>query len=828
MFRVFLTAAGLALLAGIAEAQTIIDVPPAVAPTSIGADTVLNLFDGGELPADFQANAGSIVNIAGGVVGPRFDANDMSVVNISGGRVGPFVARDGSTVNISGGTFADFGFFTENLSNVTFAGGDFRIDDQLIAGLGGPGSTTPLTIPGDAISGVTFSGTLADGTPFAFSRQESGSRLGGMLTLRAVGLPAIGPAVITASTDTIPLGIRSGQTMVVDDGGVLPADFNAGWGSTVEIREGGVVGRNLEATGATINMTGGESLGDLEVFYGGVLNMSGGVLNPSNDIFSGGVANISGGMVPQIYVWRDAELHLSGDTLVSQVNLAPGSTLTIDGDVFLPTLRFFRSAPPGVTTTLEVHGGYLNMPSSGLNSVDLLVTGGRINDLEMGFNSQLRMTGGEAYSLTVADGGATTITGGMFDRGFDAKSGSYVEVSGGMIGARGGFLGESYIRSNAVANISDGAFGGRLIAYSGAQATITGGTFAEGLTVQAGATVSIANATIWSSLTTAAGTNVSIVNTSMGERSLLNDANIALAGQDVGVDLEANNVDWTMVGGAILDSPYFGGGSTVSLRGVAMGAEAVFDNSDLTIEGGSIGRGLTVRGPTSGYVYQTLLKDATVDDFALISRVKLSIDDGSYGYATSLSELRAGSTIRDASFGDNTTITGPVEIIGGSFGDNFQLNTGATHDSEIIIDGGSMGLSARIEGKLTLVDGSIGSGLRVSRSSSVVTVAGGADRFDSAIVTLTLFDGLLGDYNTDGVVDASDYTAWRDTLGDTVVPGAGADHDFSGVIDQGDYYVWRSHYGSSQSAPESVPESTSIALTVLMSLATGLLHHRHG
>lgn len=53
---------------------------------------------------------------------------------------------------------------------------------------------------------------------------------------------------------------------------------------------------------------------------------------------------------------------------------------------------------------------------------------------------------------------------------------------------------------------------------------------------------------------------------------------------------------------------------------------------------------------------------------------------------------------------------------------------------------------------------------------------------------------LAGDFNNDGVVDAADYTVWRDTLGSTLE--LAADGDLSGQIDAGDYGVWAGGFGS--------------------------------
>ncbi len=82
---------------------------------------------------------------------------------------------------------------------------------------------------------------------------------------------------------------------------------------------------------------------------------------------------------------------------------------------------------------------------------------------------------------------------------------------------------------------------------------------------------------------------------------------------------------------------------------------------------------------------------------------------------------------------------------------------------------------------------------------------------------------LAGDYNNDGVVDAADYTAWRDNLGqnitlpnETVTPG---------VVTQEDYAAWRGNYGASlglvaQGSSSAAPEP-SAALLGLMGLLLG-------
>ena len=77
---------------------------------------------------------------------------------------------------------------------------------------------------------------------------------------------------------------------------------------------------------------------------------------------------------------------------------------------------------------------------------------------------------------------------------------------------------------------------------------------------------------------------------------------------------------------------------------------------------------------------------------------------------------------------------------------------------------------------------------------------------------------LFGDFNDDGIVDAADYTVWRNNLGnesEDVINNAG---DGMGGVDSGDYEVWKQHYGqmtglgSGGIAASVIPEPASIWL----------------
>jgi hypothetical protein len=84
-----------------------------------------------------------------------------------------------------------------------------------------------------------------------------------------------------------------------------------------------------------------------------------------------------------------------------------------------------------------------------------------------------------------------------------------------------------------------------------------------------------------------------------------------------------------------------------------------------------------------------------------------------------------------------------------------------------------------------------------------------ADMFDMQIFSfgIVLEAVLAGDYSGNGVVDAADYTVWRDSLGHT---GAAlpADGTGDGVVYRADYSYWKTRFGDSAGVSEgaTVPE----------------------
>ncbi|MGL4513778.1 MAG: DUF4832 domain-containing protein [Lacipirellulaceae bacterium] len=100
--------------------------------------------------------------------------------------------------------------------------------------------------------------------------------------------------------------------------------------------------------------------------------------------------------------------------------------------------------------------------------------------------------------------------------------------------------------------------------------------------------------------------------------------------------------------------------------------------------------------------------------------------------------------------------------------------------------------------------------LVVSAATSGPLVAGAAFGEVTNLASLLL----AGDYNRDGAVNAADYVVWRDTLGQSVAPFAGADGDGDGQVGAGDYAAWQGNYGAAlPTAPATaVPEPGSALL----------------
>ncbi|MFO0899768.1 MAG: hypothetical protein U0836_20250 [Pirellulales bacterium] len=295
---------------------------------AIGAKVEIH---GGQVRDDFAAEVGSTVDISGGTVGAFFDAGKNVQVNLSGGSVGTgFRALSGSVVNVTGGSVGAFfsvgpgatvnisgGSMGQNVDamaegSLNVFGGEFRLNGVLIADLETPGKTLAVNIPANGV----VSGTLADGTPFALTRENLDFIRDGALTLHAAQVAAVGPATINLPGDTAPLGIRAGQAITVGAGGVLGdynGTFNAGRGSSLAVSEGEVHAR-VEAVGASIAIAGGAVQG-FAALEGTKVGVSGGSVGFGVDVQRSELS-VSGGSVGSVELFDGASLKLTGGSIL--------------------------------------------------------------------------------------------------------------------------------------------------------------------------------------------------------------------------------------------------------------------------------------------------------------------------------------------------------------------------------------------------------------------------------------------------------------------------------------------------------------------------------
>ncbi|WP_146399577.1 hypothetical protein [Pseudobythopirellula maris] len=94
---------------------------------------------------------------------------------------------------------------------------------------------------------------------------------------------------------------------------------------------------------------------------------------------------------------------------------------------------------------------------------------------------------------------------------------------------------------------------------------------------------------------------------------------------------------------------------------------------------------------------------------------------------------------------------------------------------------------------------------------------------NSVVLSHVLIPVLVGDYNENGVVDAADFTVWRDHR-DTAFDLANRAPGLSGAVSQDDYDAWVAHFGKTLDAispATNVPEPTALLLVTIASGAFG-------
>ena len=113
-------------------------------------------------------------------------------------------------------------------------------------------------------------------------------------------------------------------------------------------------------------------------------------------------------------------------------------------------------------------------------------------------------------------------------------------------------------------------------------------------------------------------------------------------------------------------------------------------------------------------------------------------------------------------------------------------------------------------------------------ANGATVAAAGTSRVDNVMITgigAVLPTGVAGDYNNNNVVDAADYTVWRDALGQSITLPHEDPNSTPGSVTIDDYNYWKAHFGAtfpgagagggSLSTSGAVPEPASVVLLVV-------------
>lgn len=405
---------------GDSVAAGVINGPPAEIEINVNGGSIGNRFDAhngtslrlnsGSIGDQLTAYDGSSVTIDGGEIGEFFDVRGANVL-VEGGTIGNgFIARNGlrgrdSSVVIRGGMIEDFtsfdgsdvvmfgGTISNNFSvheggTATIGGGDFRINGVPIEGLQDVGDASPVNPPANSV----LSGVLIDGSPFIINISPRSQFAEDALTLAVFAIPPVGAADLELPRDDVLHGLRSGQTLVVRNGGSTGDGFRALAGSVIEVA-GGEVGGYLRSYRASVAVTDG-SIGDdffsldsntitlsggsigrrFTAGSGSVVNISGGQLGRVSKFEPGSTLNLSGGKMGDEVTFIEANVNMTGGQIDGTVNIHHGTEFSMRGGWIGDNLSF---RPNSVAT---IYDGTVGDDMSVMRGAKLTVFNGTIGD----------------------------------------------------------------------------------------------------------------------------------------------------------------------------------------------------------------------------------------------------------------------------------------------------------------------------------------------------------------------------------------------------------------------------------------------------------------
>ena len=809
------------LYSNAAAFDTVIDIPPATSLAGLQSNTQVNVLDGADLSSLLVPSGlmGVELNVSGGSISGTADIQSGANY-VTDGSIATLYVRS-SSVQVSGGIISNLW--------IGASGSGVMYNGESNNALATPGGI--LDINDGTIHDVVSAGTTGSVNPEIPV---------GVTTIRGGLLRDV--SVFRRGEVRIEGGRTTGEINVTD--GVL--NMSGGRVENLTGIFGGFRRNNLKHQG-TFNLSGGELFGGFgvegadSINPGSKLNISGGVFGRLNRVDSGGSLKLHG-----------AEFLLNGAPVSGPINPTGDYVLTgtlSDGSVVILSSAtsdlFAAGTLEIVPTAVPVAAPVINAPSDlaprGLRAGQTLnlgdgaaigyhfaavdatlnMTGGSIDYGAELIGSQANLQGGTVSDALVAYAGSTVnIDGSTVGDFARVRSGASLNLTNGRLGGSSTFeAGSDFVMSGGAtgllttvhgdAVISGGVVGRRLSMQPGSSLELRGGEFRLNGNPVSGSTTFISGDVLTGVLSD--GTPVlfgvgdslrtfTITETAIPDalltpivspaaptpRGLRNGQSFTLQAGAVTVDDFTSLGAEIVVNGGQIASRFEANDTRINSRSGSIGSDAtLFGNSELIVRGGCIGDNLTVRGGA------TLTQiGGAIGTVALTAGATLNVAGGVFGGQPD-----------DLAGQDFWAPAGSaINLFGVSF----------TQNGVDLLANIGLGESVVVTNKSAALDGVLADG------SEFGLVAGGRARtIGNGAFTLTKL--LLGDFNHDGVVNAADYTVWRDSEGQEIAAGAGADHDFDGMVTASDHEVWAANYGRSFSALASlgVPEPVSAGLTAL-------------
>ncbi len=708
----------------------------------------------------------SIDSIAYGIGIPGNLVTGTKVTQSAGVVQSFFPVAKGGKARLEGGAIGG-GMALSPGSNLEIVGGDFRVDGNLIDGLETSGQSREFALP----AGSVLSGTLADGTPFAFNSLDKrydyyGDDFQGKVTLIAAATPTATPGAILAGEHPELLGVREGQTLVVNSGDVVRDVLNIGRGARVELNAGGVIGERAEAVGSELVMTGGTLGNRFDAFYGSTVSLSGGTVGELFSAYAGSRVRVSGGKVNDyMFAHPGSDIELSGGQMI-RAEIYDGADFRVVGGE-LGVMYLLQNAEmivDGGTVNgfnvesgahVEVKSGRFGIGGS-TSSYDQRILG-TVDHREGAIGDSMDIYSGgviNSYAGTIENRG-TVYNGGVLNIRGSSVGREWVVESGGKINLEAGALGPSAdvnqggalkVTGGSVGNDLDiygtalldrGTLGSSADVFSGGQLSVKGGAAGRGLNGRAGSEIHLYGAEFQIDDELISGLNadgdavtVNVPTNSLLSGVLADGSPIVLAPKQLsptlGLDGDtiANNVlRLHFAAPTPAASGVFQAADHPDWFGVRSGQTLIVGSGASVAPHFTASRGSTLKVETGGDVGQKLdAFDATVQIEGGV------IGEGLYAYEGSNIQMTSGILGNDAGLFSGSTAT----ILGGAVGSRFAVETGAS----LTIEGGVINRNLRIGtgAEATFSGGVFVDGVNAAAGSQV-ELAGASFRLNGVLLT---------------------------------------------------------------------------------------------